>query len=254
MYHTSKNIKNSKIFLGFFSKNNGFSKNNYTSLNCSYSSGDKVDYVTKNIDIAKKAINLEDKSLKIINQIHSRNVFLIKQNDLNNKFQGDGLITQDKKISLAILTADCCPIFLFDNNATFIACLHVGWKGCYLNIIENALIKIKKIQPKVESISAIIGPHLGKNNFEVEEEFKKKFIQKSNKYNKFFNNSKKQNKYLFDMGGLISFQLIDSQIKNIENIGLDTYDNKDLFFSHRRSTHLNQLPTGRMINIIGFSK
>ena len=40
----------------------------------------------------------------------------------------------------------------------------------------------------------------------------------------------------------------------IDDVDIDTYENKDLFFSHRRSAHLNQLPTGRMINIIGFNK
>ena len=40
---------------------------------------------------------------------------------------------------------------------------------------------------------------------------------------------------------------------NIEEIDKDTYSNKKLFFSHRRSTHLQNLPTGRMINIIGFN-
>ena len=39
----------------------------------------------------------------------------------------------------------------------------------------------------------------------------------------------------------------------IENIELDTYSNEELFFSHRRSSHNDKLPTGRMINIIGFN-
>ena len=50
---------------------------------------------------------------------------------------------------------------------------------------------------------------------------------------------------------------IKNQEKNlidIENIKIDTYQHKKLFFSHRRSSHNNDLPTGRMINIIGFSK
>ena len=35
---------------------------------------------------------------------------------INKKIVADGSITQSKNISLAILTADCAPIFLFDNN------------------------------------------------------------------------------------------------------------------------------------------
>ena len=38
----------------------------------------------------------------------------------------------------------------------------------------------------------------------------------------------------------------------IINIEIDTYSNKDLFFSHRKAFHNNSLPTGRMINLIGF--
>ena len=33
----------------------------------------------------------------------------------------------------------------------------------------------------------------------------------------------------------------------------DTYENHQFFFSHRRSFHQNNLPTGRMINIIAFN-
>ena len=56
------------------------------------------------------------------------------------------------------------------------------------------------------------------------------------------------------MRALIKQQLIDENIYNIEDIKEDTYSNVELFFSHRRSTHLQNLPTGRMINIIGFRK
>ena len=39
------------------------------------------------------------------------------------------------------------------------------------------------------------------------------------------------------MQGLIKFQLLKNDITNTESIELDTYSNKELFFSHRRSTH-----------------
>ena len=55
------------------------------------------------------------------------------------------------------------------------------------------------------------------------------------------------------MRGLINFQLFEVGVFNIENIDIDTYSNSKLFFSHRRSTHEKKLPTGRMINIIGFN-
>ena len=64
-------------------------------------------------------------------------------------------------------------------------------------------------------------------------------------------NSKNQKTY-FDIRALINFQLQKYSINKIINIAIDTYSNKDLFFSHRKSTHNGSLPTGRMINIISF--
>jgi hypothetical protein len=253
-YYTATTFINPKISYGFFTRKDGFSFNNYTSLNCSYSSGDQYIAVKKNIEQAQRKLHLEIKNLKLINQIHSNKVIIINEKNFKKKFEADGMITQDKNISIAVLTADCCPIFLFDEEASFISCLHAGWKGCYINIVENALKKIKHIQPSTKKINAIIGPCLNKINFEVNNDLKEKFIKKVSSYENFFVAKKQNNKFLFDMQGLIKFQLLKNDITNTESIELDTYSNKELFFSHRRSTHDNKIPTGRMINIIGFNK
>ena len=252
-YITSKKI-NPSVTFGFFTRNGGYSSKNFNSLNCSYSSGDKKKLVDKNIKFAKKKIGLKKTILKTLNQSHSNKVYLINKNNIKKKFIGDAIITKDPNISIAVLTADCCPIFFFDSEYSFISCVHAGWKGVYLNIIEKTINKIIKIQPNKNKINAIIGPCLNKKNFEVSEDFKNKFLNKENKYKKFFLSHHKETKYLFDMRGLIKSQILDKKIKNIENINLDTYSNKNLFFSHRRSTHLDIFPTGRMINIIGFNK
>ena len=252
-YYTTSIFTNPKIAFGFFTRKDGFSFNNFSSLNCSYNSGDQNIAVKKNIEQAQKKLQLEKKKIKIMNQIHSNEVIMINDKNFVKKFEADGIITQDKNISIAVLTADCCPVFLFDEDASFISCLHAGWKGCYVNIIENALKKIKYIQPKTKKINAIIGPCLNKINFEVSKDLKEKFIKEELMYKNYFIDKEQNKKYLFDMRGLIKFQLLKNGIKNIENIDLDTYSNEELFFSHRRSSHNEKLPTGRMINIIGFN-
>ena len=250
----SKNYSKSKIKFGFFTRVGGISKNNYFSLNCSLSSGDNKKLVKENINIALKKLHLEKSSLKTVKQTHSNKVLEISNYNLNKKIECDGMITQDTNISLAILTADCCPIFIFDIDSKFIACLHAGWRGVYKNIVKNAFKKINRIQPNNKKIISIIGPCLDKNNFEVDKNFKIKFLKKNPLYNSFFEDIAVKNKSLFNMRALIKQQLIDENIHNIEDIKEDTYSNVDLFFSHRRSTHLQNLPTGRMINIIGFRK
>jgi polyphenol oxidase len=252
-YFTSKKFINNNISFGFFTKKNGYSTNNYSSLNCSYSSGDEIICVKNNINIAQNNLNFSKKKLVILNQIHSNKVVLINENNYLDKFKADGIITQDKNISIAVLTADCCPIFVFDDENKFISCLHVGWKGAYHDIIHNAVDQILKIQPQYDKIKAIIGPCLHVNNFEVSLDFKENFVKINPNYKDYFNIDYLTNKIFFNLKNLIKFQLIENKILNIEEINIDTYSNEDLFFSHRRSTHLEQLPTGRMINIIGYN-
>ena len=55
----SKSYSKSKIKFGFFTRVGGISKNNYSSLNCSFSSGDNKKLVKENINIALKKIHLE---------------------------------------------------------------------------------------------------------------------------------------------------------------------------------------------------
>ena len=249
-YFVAEDIKTNNITYGFFSKEGGCSKGKYHSLNCSKSSGDNNKLVTANINIAKKKLGLESSKLKLIKQTHSNKVKIIDQNNLNDKIVADGSITKNKNISLAIMTADCAPIFIFDQECSFICCLHIGWKGCLTNIVKAAVKIITKITS--QKLIAIVGPCLSKENFEVEEKFKDVFITQDLHYENFFTIKSNQQKSYFDMRGLINYQLRSCSVTKISNIDIDTYSNEHLFFSHRRSSHLGTLPTGRLINLIGF--
>ena len=249
-YFVTEDIKINNITYGFFSKEGGCSKGNYDSLNCSKSSGDNKKLVTTNINIAKKKIGLEDSKIKLIRQIHSNKVEIIDQINLNEKIVADGSITRNKNIALAIMTADCAPIFIFDLDCSFICCLHIGWKGCLNNIVKIAVKIIARITS--QELIAIVGPCLSKENFEVEEKFKDVFITQDLHYENFFTIKPNQQKPHFDMRGLINYQLQSCSVNKISNVDIDTYSNEHLFFSHRRSSHLYTLPTGRLINLIGF--
>ena len=249
-YFVAEDIKTKRITYGFFSKEGGCSKGNYDSLNCSYSSGDNRKLVTANINTAKKKLGLEDSKIKLIRQIHSNKVEIIDQKNFNEKIVADGSITKNKNIALAIMTADCAPIFIFDLDCSFVCCLHIGWKGCLNNIVKIAVNIFAKITS--QELIAIIGPCLSKENFEVEEKFKNAFIAQDLHYENFFSIKSNQQKLYFDMRGLINYQLKSCYIDNISNIDIDTYSNEHLFFSHRRSSHLFTSPIGRLINMIGF--
>ena len=245
-------IKQCNVKHGFFTRLNGLSRKQYKSLNCSISNGDSKKKVIKNRFIAMKNLNIDKKKLILINQIHSSKVIEIKKSNLNKKIQGDGMITALDNVVLGILTADCAPIFIYDNKYKFVCCLHSGWKGTLKNISKNAINIFDKHNIDRSSLTAIIGPCLGTKNYEVDRSFEKRFCKKNSRYSSFF--IKKNNiKFFFNLRGLIKYQLKELGLKKIHNINFDTYSNKSLFFSHRRSIHKDKKTTGRLINLISLT-
>ena len=251
-YFLLKSTNIDKIKHGFFTRLNGFSKNQFKSLNCSFSSGDEKKIVLKNRETALKKLKLNKKKLILLNQTHSSKVIRINKNNLNKKNIADGMITSIEDVALGILTADCAPIFIYDNKKKFVCCLHSGWKGTLNNISKNAIKLFNKLNVKSTDLVAIIGPCLGAQNYEVDKYFEKKFINKNYQYSKFFR-TKNNTKSFFNLRGVIKYQLRELGIKKIHNIKRDTYSNDLLFFSHRRSVHKNEGSTGRQINLISIT-
>lgn len=250
-FYLSNHLNHKKISYGFFKKKFRFSKDSFHSLNCNLNSEGNNNLINKNIGIAANNIGFNSKKIKFIKQIHSSKVFFIDNNNFATNIEGDGMITTKRNIVLAILTADCAPIFIFDDKGTFICSLHSGWKGCLKNIIKEAVCNIESKSLNKSKLFAVVGPCLAKNNFEVDIKFIDSFINNDQFYDNYFSKNTSNQKFLFDMRGLINHQLKNCSIENISNIDKDTYTS-DLFFSHRFSSHTENLPTGRMINLIGF--
>jgi len=83
-----------------------------------------------------------DKNLHFIvaNQTHSDNIKIISKkktkgwNSLEDAVEDcDALITNEKDIVLTILTADCVPVLLYDEEKKVVAVIHAGWKGTKAN-------------------------------------------------------------------------------------------------------------------------
>ena len=158
------------------------------------------------------------------------------------------MITDQKGIALGILTADCIPILIYDNKLKIIAAVHAGWKGIYRNIISNVIKFFLKNGSFVKDLKVVIGPCIAQNNYEVKNDFKKKFIKQSRKNMVYFKFAK--NKIFFSLRDYIKSQLINFGVKNIEIIKKDTYNKKNNFFSSRRSLNNKNNDYGRNISLI----
>ena len=94
-----------------------------------------------------------------------------------------------------------------------IAAVHAGWKGAYKGIIKKVVEFMIKKGCSPKNITAAIGPCISSNNYQVREDFIRKFVKKDKKNIIFFKKTK--NKNYFNLNKYVHFQLKSLDIKKI---------------------------------------
>lgn len=250
MFYSEKLKKFQNLQHCFFSRKNGVSKGFYESLNCGLGSRDIKANVLKNLELVSNKINCKKESLITLNQKHSTDViYFEKKEDVKNRLYGDAIICKEKNIAISILAADCAPILFYDPINKIIGCAHSGWKGALHGIIENTVKKFNDLGTKNENLIIAIGPCINKNNYEVKKKFFNNFTSKDKKNESFFDKIDDEN-FRFDLRGYINNKISNLDIQNVENIEVDTFEQKEFFFSYRRSCLEKQDDYGRCISVI----
>ena len=248
---TSKRLlKYKEISHGFFNKNGGKSGGIYKSLNCGPGSNDNKVKVKQNLNIVKNKIGKKSKNIFLLHQVHSNKYVFINKNFkfLKKRIKADAIITNQKKLPIAVLTADCVPILLFDRKKKIIAAIHAGWKGAFKGIIKKVInFMIRKGCSKDNLIGAL-GPCIKQDSYNVRKDFMKKFIKKDKKNKVFF--KYKNDVIYFNLTKFVKSQLKSINITNIDTINIDTFNKKNNFFSARKSLRLKHDDYGRNISII----
>ena len=250
MIKSKKLSKFQQINHGFFDKKGGKSTGIYKSLNCGIGSSDSKKNVLNNLKIVCKKINCSSKNLILLNQIHSNKFYFINKNYKfkKKKLNGDALITNVKKIALGVIVADCVPVLIYDKNLKIISAIHAGWKGVYKEIIKKVVKFLIKKGSNTKNLVAVIGPSISEKSYEVQKDFKDKFLKKD-KQSKFFFKIRK-NKTYFGLNKYVYYHLKKLGIKNLEIIKKNTFDPKNNFFSARRSIQNKENDYGRNISVI----
>lgn len=248
-FFESEKLSGQKEIIHFFSTRNcGVSKGVFTSLNFGTHHGEEENMRT-NLALLSDALSLDYEMFVIPTQTHGNNIGVVGQLNCRSVFENtDALITNVPSIILAVKTADCVPILLFDSVKKVIGAVHSGWRGTAQNIIGKTIAEMTSVfgsQPS--DIIAAIGPCIGKENYEVGIEViqKIKLITSDPKAVLNFENASDGKAYL-DLT-IANFQLLIKaglHPDNIDASGLCTFSIKNEFYSARRDGS----KTGRMIN------
>jgi len=250
MFFSKKLEKFENIKHCFFSRKNGVSEGCYESLNCGLGSSDKKENISKNLEFVAKKITCSKEFLITLNQKHTNKVIYFDNKiSVKNKLTGDAFVTQVKNIGIGILTADCAPILFYDHKKKIIGCAHAGWKGALNGVIKNTVKKFNELNSNNNDLIAVVGPCINKKNYEVKTDFFKKFISIDKNNESFFEKTSGE-KHIFDLRGFINKEISNLNIKNVENIEMDTFSQKEFFYSYRRSLLNKEQDYGRCISVI----
>ncbi|MBI5573792.1 MAG: polyphenol oxidase family protein [Elusimicrobia bacterium] len=138
-------------------------------------------------------------------QVHNDNIKIVTGKYFGKVLpQTDGLITREKGVILAVFTADCLPVFIFDKIKKIIGLVHAGRVGLSKHIVSKAIdMFVKNFGSNSADIYAAIGPHICKQCYGI------------------------------DLDALAEEQLKKAGVSNISNSKLCTYTGD--FFSYRRN-------------------
>lgn len=212
-------------------------------------------------EITKKPVH----AIHWVNQVHSDRIVIATTDDLQMSAQSaDALITRCPNHALAIMTADCVPVVIYDQNHSVIACIHAGWQGLTQGIIAKTVEQLRK--ESRSDLFAHMGACITWQSYQIDLELAQRIIKacvQSNfvhmKYDELFHqivhasydekNEKNQNKAYIDLQKLTSLQLKTLGVKLQNQTAPCSYKVSNLY-SYRVQTHTKKPATGRMATLV----
>ncbi|MBO5372072.1 MAG: peptidoglycan editing factor PgeF [Lachnospiraceae bacterium] len=229
----------------FTTRLGGCSEEHLSSLNLSFTRGDKKEAVEENYRRLAAAMGVEYGSFVFSQQTHTTNVLKVGKEDIGNgliyeqKYTDiDGLITNESGVTLVTFYADCVPLYFVDPVHKAIGLSHSGWRGTVNRMGKVTLEAMhQEFGTQPEDVVCAIGPSICQDCYEISEdvaiEFQKEFAGRE----KEILLDKKNGKYQLDLWKANEIILLEAGIKpeNLAVTNICTCCNPKVFYSHRAS-------------------
>lgn len=193
-------------------------------------------------------LNIEHHKLVCAKQVHGGRVRYIRETDAGLGALSydtaiddtDAFVTDKKNIPLAIFTADCLTIFLYDPKTSGIGLVHAGWRSTKENIIPKTIELMEyKFNTNPLDLYVGFGPSIRECCYQVGKELNEFFPQDI---------IRRSGRYYLDLIKFNKRQLLDLGVKdtNIFDSNICTSCRNDMFFSYRKEGSR----CGRIISVI----
>lgn len=180
-----------------------------------------------------------------LNQIHGVAVVEAQSATIDAVLDADASFSVEDNTVCTVMTADCLPILLTDEEGTAVAAIHAGWRSLCFGLIENTVQAMLE-KAKGKTIMAWMGPAIGAEQFEVGEDVKQAFGQQlcgEASMSAFVPQG--NGKYMADIYQLARLRLQACDVTAIYGGDFCTVSEASRFYSYRRDGQ-----TGRMASFI----
>ncbi|MBQ7557316.1 MAG: peptidoglycan editing factor PgeF [Lachnospiraceae bacterium] len=225
----------------FSTRLGGVSKGIFATMNLGMNRGDDAAAVKVNWDIFLDAAGISRKEFVCGRQVHGNHVHVAGSSDLRPAYgegeliEADGYVTNEKRVPLAIFTADCVPLLMEDSENGVVAAVHCGWRSTVSDIEGEAVSKMAELGAVPDRIRAALGPAIDGCCFEVGPEVKDAVEELLKEDCSDLYEERTGGKYLLNLRGVVKRRLIRLGLRseNIELVGGCTMCHPDKYWSHR---------------------
>ncbi|MTW20187.1 peptidoglycan editing factor PgeF [Allochromatium palmeri] len=221
----------------------GVSQGAFASLNLGDHVGDDPERVARNREILCSHLGLPAAPLWL-RQVHGRDVAMAECPTAPIP-EADAAVASTPGVVCAVMTADCLPLLLCDDQGTRVSAVHAGWRGLAGGVLESAVAAMR-VAP--ERLLVWMGPAIGPDAFEVGPEVRVSFIAEDPEAAAAFRPSPsaaQAEHWLADLFELARLRLARLGVERVYGGGDCTFSQPGRFFSYRRDG-----TTGRLASLI----
>lgn len=221
----------------------GVSTAPFDSLNLGYATADDRAAVTQNERLTAAALGVSDADIRWVYQVHGIDVHHAESLPENAplgaaEIKGDAVVSHTPGLVCAVKVADCMPLLLAARDGSAVGAAHAGWRGLAAGVLERTVTALR-VAP--DQLVAWMGPCIGAKAFEVGEEVRAAFVAHDPLAAQYFVPGTASGKFLCDMYAIARQRLRAIGVTDVAGGEYCTFNQADLFFSHRREPI-----TGRM--------
>lgn len=206
--------------------------------------GDDNVRVEANLQQLCTALGIQRDMLYYPHQVHGKDILVVDEaftalphaEQLAALDGVDAIITHVPGIAIAVTTADCVPVVLYDAEHHAVAAIHAGWRGTAQEIVRHTIDRMKQLYGTDSAhLQAGIAPCIGVEAYEVGNEVVDALRSAGFDINSITIRNRSTGKMHIDLAAANADLLLRCgvELDHIEVCGICTYRNSRDFYSVR---------------------